>query len=176
MNKGMLAATALLWVALGPAPVVRAAEAEAPAPPGDAQAAEPAVDPELEPVLACVKRNAPERSSEQIVEFVAVDRLEQRSERRAQLYGKRFGDGKRRIKMCLQKPQEVRGSQLLMIETKGRPDTFLYSSELRKTKRISGSGACGNLFGTDFSCEDFARWQQLEQPGRARLVGEDVVE
>ena len=58
-----------------------------------------------------------------------------------------------------------------MVETKsGANDMFLYTSELRKVKRVTAEGAGGSLFGTDFSYEDFERWQLLNKPGKQKRL------
>ncbi len=51
---------------------------------------------------------------------------------------------------------------------------FLYTSELRKAKRVTGQGGGGKLFGTDFSYEDFVRWQGLNQPDESRRLPDAV--
>ena len=74
-------------------------------------------------------------------------------------------DGTRRAKLCISQPPEMRGSEVLSMEMKGAaPQNFLYTTELRKTKRVSGDGAGGSLFGTDFTYEDLQRFMQLNRP------------
>jgi hypothetical protein len=46
----------------------------------------------------------------------------------------------------------------------GAPQNFLYTTEFRKAKRVSGDGAGGSLFGTDFTYEDLQRFMQLNRP------------
>jgi hypothetical protein len=59
----------------------------------------------------------------------------------------------------------MRGSEMLSMETAdGAPDSFLFTPELRKAKRITGEGVGGSVFGTDFTFEDLQRWQQLNRP------------
>ncbi len=102
-----------------------------------ARAQEPAVD-RLAEVSACIERNIPRVSSEQVVEFIAVDRIGGERVSRAKIIAKRFDDGLRRLRMRFSKPTDMRGSALLMIETEsGANDMFLYSPELRKVKRVS---------------------------------------
>ncbi len=120
-----------------------------------------------EEVTACIRKNVPEKTSEQFVEFTAVDRLGSKRVSRAKIIGKRMGDGLRRVRMRFTKPNDLRGSALLIIEIpNSRNDIFLYSPELRKTKRVTAAGVGGSLFGTDFTAEDFERWQNMNQPGQ----------
>jgi hypothetical protein len=59
----------------------------------------------------------------------------------------------------------MRGSEVLTMEMKdGAPQNFLYTTELRKAKRVTGDGAGGSLFGTDFTYEDLQRFMQLNRP------------
>ena len=123
----------------------------------------------LAEVNACLERNIPRVSSEQVVEFVSVDRVGGERVSRSKILAKRFDDGLRRLRMRFSKPVEMRGAALLMIETEaGANDMFLYSPELRKVKRVTAAGVGGTLFGTDFSYEDFERWQNLNKPGKQK--------
>ncbi len=123
-----------------------------------------AQDP-VQEVRDCMKRNLPKQSSMQTVQFVAVDRIGGQREFRAKMLGMKVADGTRRSKLCISQPPEMRGSEMLSMETVGgAPDSFLYTPELRKAKRITGEGVGGSVFGTDFTYEDLQRWQQLNRP------------
>ncbi len=130
----------------------------------------------VEKVTECVRNNTPEKSSVQLVEFTAVDRIGGERVSRAKIKGKKFdSDELRRLKLRFSKPLDVRGSAFLAIEREsGEPDMFLYTPELRKVKRVTGQGGGGKLFGTDFSYEDFVRWQGLNQPGASRRLPDGV--
>jgi len=119
----------------------------------------------VQEVRDCLKRNLPKKSSVQTMQFVAVDRIGGQREFRAKMLGMKLADGLRRAKLCISQPPEMRGSELLSMETEdGAPDSFLYTPELRKAKRITGEGVGGSVFGTDFTYEDLQRWQQLNRP------------
>lgn len=122
-------------------------------------------------VQRCIERNVPSKTSEQIVEFTSIDRVGGERVSRAKVIAKRFDDGLRRVLMRFTRPVDMRGSSLLIIETEsGANDMFLYTPELRKVKRVTADGAAGTLFGTDFSYEDFERWNLMNKPGeRTRL-------
>lgn len=129
-----------------------------------------------EEVTACVRNNKPERSSVQLVEFTTVDRIGGKRVSRAKIKGKKFeSDQLRRVMLYFSKPLDLRGSAFLSIEkNEGSPDMFLYTPELRRPKRVTGQGGGGKLFGTDFSYEDFVRWQGLNQPGASRRLPDAV--
>lgn len=116
-------------------------------------------------VRDCLKRNVPKKSSMQTVHFTAYDRIGGSREFRGKILGKTMEDGTRRAKLCISQPPEMRGSEVLSIEVKGQPpQNFLYTTEFRKAKRVSGDGAGGSLFGTDFTYEDLQRFMQLNRP------------
>jgi hypothetical protein len=157
MSKGRVAAFLLAFLA-----------------PLAASAAEP-TDP-LKEVRDCVLRNVPKHSSVQTVHFTSYDRIGGSREFRGKILGKTMEDGTRRAKLCISQPQEMRGSEVLSMEQKNEPpQNFLYTSELRKAKRVSGDGAGGSLFGTDFTYEDLQRFMQLNRPESAqRLPDSDL--
>lgn len=154
----------ILWILASPL----AAQDAAPSPPSASDG--------IEPVTSCVENNKPEKSSVQLVEFTAVDRIGGERVSRAKIKGKKFDDDQlRRLKLVFSKPLEVRGSAFLAIEREsGSPDMFLYTPEIRKAKRVTGQGGGGKLFGTDFSYEDFVRWQGLNEPGESRRLPDAV--
>jgi len=136
-----------------------------------AQASDP-----LKEVRDCMLRNVPKHSSVQTVHFTSYDRIGGTREFRGKILGKTMEDGTRRAKLCISQPQEMRGSEVLSMESKGEPpQNFLYTTELRKAKRVSGDGAGGSLFGTDFTYEDLQRFMQLNRPETAqRLADSDL--
>jgi len=139
--------------------------------------AEEPVDEAAQEVFDCMKKNIPDRTSEETVRFKQVDRVGGERTSRGKIFGKRREDGLRRVKLCFTKPQDVRGSELLVIENGSRSnDMFMYSPELRKSKRIISHGAKGSVFGTDFSYEDFERWQGLEKAGELSRLEDGFLE
>jgi hypothetical protein len=51
--------------------------------------------------------------------------------------------------------------RLLVLEKEPKNDMFMYLPELAKTRRITSSMVNGNMMGTDFTYEDFARLQGM---------------
>jgi hypothetical protein len=118
-------------------------------------------DEEVEVVTRCMEKNIPDQTSVQMIAFRSRDRLGAEKRTRAKISAKRFDDGLRRVLMRFYEPADIRGAALLIFEKEDRNDMFLYTPELQKTRRVSPRNAGGNLFGTDFSYEDFERLQGL---------------
>lgn len=132
--------------------------------------------PRVEEVIECLERNIPRATSEQSVEFVSVNRVGGKRETRAKILGKRMDDGLRRLLLRFTKPIDMRGAALLVIETgSGDNEMHLYTPEARKVKRVNAHGGSGTLFGTDFSYEDFERWQLLNKPGKQQRKADAMV-
>jgi hypothetical protein len=127
-------------------------------------------------VRDCLKRNIPKKSSVQTVHFISYDRIGGSREFRGKILARTMEDGTRRGKLCISQPPEMRGSEVLSMEVKGAaPENFLYTEELKKTKRVTGDGAGGSLFGTDFTYEDMQRFMQLNRPeATSRLPDGDL--
>ncbi len=132
-------------------------------------------DEALDQVVKCMEANVPAKTSVQRIEFRARDRLGQEQITRAKISGKRFEDGFRRLLLHFYEPPDVRGSALLIFEKQNGNDMFLYSPELKRTRRISARSAAGSLFGTDFSYEDFERYQGIHSRSEAERRPDSVL-
>lgn len=127
-------------------------------------------------VRECAERNVPARTLRLSVELEAFDRAGGRSESRAKLLGKVLDDGLRRMLFRFDRPLDMRGSALLIIEKPSGPnDLFMYSPEIRKVRRVTGNSG-GSMFGTDFSYEDLEHWHGIERRGESRLLREDRID
>jgi len=135
-----------------------------------------AEDP-VQEVRDCLARNVPKKSSVQTVHFTSFDRIGGQREFRAKMLGMKLPDGFRRAKLCITAPPDMRSSEMLSVENSaGAPDSFLYTPELRKAKRITGEGVGGSVFGTDFTYEDLQRWQQLNRPESHERLADATVD
>ena len=114
-----------------------------------------------EEIDACYRDNFPKQSSVQVVSMKAVDRIGATTESRSKMYWKKFDDGFARVMMRFEKPADLRGAGLLMVEKKDRNDMFIYLPVLRRVKRITSRMTSGSMFGTDFSYEEFERMQGI---------------
>jgi hypothetical protein len=123
----------------------------------------------------CIQRNLPKKTSVQTVRFETRDRLGAETTTRAKVLGKVFEDGSRRMVTRFYEPRDLRGCALLVIEKPARNDIFLYTPELRKTKRVTARAAGNSLFGTDFSYEDFERLQGLQSGSKTTRLPDSTL-
>ena len=137
-------------------------------------AAQGEADPVAE-AKACAQRNLPTSTLELKATFTKVDRVGGERVSRATVLGKKLEDGLSRIVLRFDKPIDVRGTAMLMIENPSGPsDFYVFSPAERRTRRISGRSS-GGLFGTDFSYDDFENWRGFSnRTGAERLP--DAVE
>jgi len=138
--------------------------------PGGAQ---PPADP-LAEAQACAGKNLPDRSLEMRATFTKVDRVGGERESRAKVLGKKLADGLQRAVLRFDKPRDVRGTAMLMIENPGgASDFYVYSPDERRTRRISGKTG-GGLFGTDFSYDDFENWRGFGKRSKPERLPDEV--
>jgi hypothetical protein len=137
-------------------------------------AAEGAADP-LAEAQACAKRNLPTLTLDLRATFTKVDRVGGERESRARVIGKKLEDGLRRVVLRFDKPRDVRGTAMLMIESPsgGPSDFYVFSPEERRTRRVSGRSS-GGLFGTDFSYDDFENWRGFSNQSSAERLPDAV--
>jgi hypothetical protein len=137
---------------------------------------EQATDPAVAEVLQCIRRNVPKQSSASDARFVSTDRAGGTREFEARLLAKRMPDGLRRAKICVTAPPDLRGAQVLAMESEaGLPDSFLYTPELRTPKRITGEGLGHGIFGTDLTFEDFERFMSLNRAETTRRLPDEAI-
>jgi len=129
----------------------------------------------LEEATKCLERNAPKKTLSFRAEFVKVDRVGGERKSRATVLGKKLADGLRRVVLRFDKPTDIRGTAMLMIESKEGPsDFYVYSQDDRRVRRVASRGN-GGLFGTDFSYDDFENWRSFQRTGKAERLPDAVV-
>jgi hypothetical protein len=138
-----------------------------------ARSADPAAAPAPEPAdeaRACAERNLPHQTLELRATFTKVDRVGGERVSRAKVLGKKLEDGLRRVVLRFDKPLDVRGTAMLMIESANGPsDFYVYSPDERRTRRVASRGS-GGLFGTDFSYDDFENWRGFSRRGQVERL------
>ncbi len=123
---------------------------------------------------ACARRNLPTKTFEMRATFTKVDRVGGERVSRAKVLGKKLEDGLQRAVLRFDRPTDVRGTAMLMIENTTGPSIFyVYTPEQRRTRRISGKSS-GGLFGTDFSYDDFENWRGFSKRSRAERLPDAV--
>lgn len=140
--------------------------------------AEDAVAPalELEELRECIRRNFPKQSSIQVVKLRVKDRGGSTRDLDAKIWWSRLKAKRSRALIRVLAPEDVRGSSVLLIERDGGSDLFLYSPEMRKTRRITSHTLAGSLFGSDFTYEDFQNVQGLAMEGEAKRLPPSIVD
>lgn len=136
-----------------------------PGAPAGAQS-EPAADADaaaagVAPVEACLRRNLPQKSSEQSVRFQSKDRTGSTRTLAGTAYWKKWDGELSRSLIRVDFPPDLRGSAYLLIERPESVDVFVYLPEYQKVRRITSHALAGSLFGTDFSYEDMRRLRHL---------------
>jgi hypothetical protein len=124
---------------------------------------------------ACARRNLPHQTLELRATFTKVDRVGGERASRAKVIGKKLADGLHRIVLRFDKPPDVRGTAMLMIEgaASAPADFYVYSPDDRKVRRVSGRNPNG-LFGTDFSYDDFENWRGFSKRGKTERLPDAV--
>lgn len=119
-----------------------------------------------EDIRACARRNFPASSSTQLFELKSIGRDGMARVMVATAFWKRGSDGKAKVMLQIQKPDDLRGSSYLMLEKTSRDDLFMYLPGVLRVKRIHGSQTSDPLWGTDFSYEDIKQVQGVLDTGK----------
>lgn len=127
-------------------------------------------------IAECMRDNLPRDSSVQELRFVSEDRSGHRREILAELKWKRIGEGQARALVRVSAPDDLRGSAVLVIQNDGGADLFMYAPELRKVRRISTHTLSGQLFGSDFTYEDFLILQGMALAGDTQRLDDAEVD
>jgi hypothetical protein len=126
-------------------------------------------------VIKCMQRNFVERGVLRQLEVTTTDRAGKQSQLALNMYWKPFGDGAR-ISLQVTQPKDLEGSAYLIQETKGGADElYVYLPAVGKVRKISGAARGENLWGTDFSYEEFKLVQGLTFTGASKKMPDAVV-
>ena len=122
----------------------------------------------MDEISACIRRNTPDVTSLQAVEFSVRDRLGNERTTHVNIASRRTSEGYRKVLAQITAPGDVKDTSFLIEEGEGGISMRVYSPGLDAPKSITGGGASGNLFGTDFSYEDFERLQGMNWEAEAQ--------
>ncbi len=86
----------------------------------------------------------------------------------------RHSAGTREVLVRFTEPRDLRGSAFLMVETHTDRELYLWSKELKRSRRIRGAEKSVALFGRAFSYEDFELLLASYRPGESSRVEEAV--
>ncbi len=123
---------------------------------------------------ACARRNLPTTTLELRATFTKVDRVGGERTSRAKVIGKKLDDGLQRAVLRFDRPNDIRGTAMLMIENPSGPSEFyVYTPAQKRVRRISGRSS-GGLFGTDFSYDDFENWRGFSERSKTERLPDAV--
>lgn len=133
-----------------------------------------------EEIRACARGNFPATSSSQTFLLTTYGRDESKRSLHATAYWKRGSDGKAKVMLTVDQPDDLKGSAYLILEKDSRDDLYMYLPAARRTKRIMGNQTSDALWGTDFSYEDIKQVQGIFDTGKltreadAEIAGKPV--
>jgi outer membrane lipoprotein-sorting protein len=129
----------------------------------------------LDEAVSCLQRNAPKSTLSFRAEFTKFDRVGGSRSSRASVQGKKLADSLRRVVLRFDRPPDVRGTAMLMIENSDGPnDFYVWSPGERRVRRVLGRSNSG-LFGTDFSYDDFENWRTFSKHGSAERLDDATI-
>ncbi len=130
----------------------------------------------LAEVKACLEAQAPPDSSVQQVRFKSTSKTGSEREILGTVVWKRFSESTSRVLARVTAPEDLRDSAVLLIQrADGGSDLFSYLPELRKVRRLQTTTLHGNLFGSDFTYEDFQQLQGMAE-GETTADGEAMLD
>ncbi len=113
-------------------------------------------------ISQCVQQNFPDDTMKQAVKMVMTDRMGVERLLEAEMHWQKDQQTRlSKVRMDFDNPPELRGAAVLVLEKEPNNDMFMYLPELGKTRRITSSMVNGNMMGTDFTYDDFARLQGM---------------
>jgi hypothetical protein len=118
-----------------------------------------------EDIRACARKNFPVTSSTQTFQLKTIGRDGSARTLHATAFWKRATDGKAKVMLQVDQPDDLRGSSYLMLEKSTRDDLFMFLPGVPRVKRIHGNQTSDKLWGSDFSYEDIKQVQGIFDGG-----------
>ncbi len=135
----------VLVLVLGCAGVAAALAEDASAPPAPPE--------ERADIMACAARNAPDRSFALKARFVTENEQEQSASLVTRLYGL-YDEKSLHLNLMITEPPDLAGTAFYVREQAGQDDMRVFIPGLNRTRRVTGSMAARELWGTSFSYQD----------------------
>jgi len=129
----------------------------------------------VEQILECAAANVPPPGNIRAVRLTARDRIGSKRITRLRIHAHRSEEGQRRVLVQFVEPQEMVGASLLLMQADDETRIYYMSPELDQPKRLTGAERTLELFGTDFSYEDFERLEAVNRPGASERLEDAVV-
>lgn len=122
----------------------------------------------------CARENFPEKTSKQFIELKSRDRAGREKVMDARLHWQKDEEGKVRLMIRVDGPQDIKGSAYLVIENQPRDVVYMYLPALLRPRRIVGGGG-NSIWGSDFTHEDLRLLQMSSDAiGSQRLPDAEV--
>ncbi len=124
-----------------------------------------------EQIIDCMRANIPRSVQIKEVEMTATDRTGGTRQLRGRLYGTREEDKLLRTMIKINAPSDLAGAAYLLRErASGGDEMYMFVPALQRVRRISGAGADGALWGTDFSYGDVKQINNAFSGGKTELL------
>lgn len=128
---------------------------------------------DVEAIRACMRANAPSKSSVQTVLTRVEDALGEASESRARIYWRRLPSGQKRLLVRMKSPEELAGAGVLVIGLGERvPGVYVYLPAVGEARRVIGTEDVGRIVGGAIPVEELRRIVELSDRAELRLVEE----
>lgn len=130
----------------------------------------------------CCEANLPQSDMRQEIRLTVADDRGTISNLAATLWWKRFDDGRTRARVDVTAPPRDAGTKVLLTEREAdageerpEPEVVVYTPQQGRDRLMSISALSGDMFGTDFSYEEFAHFYGTDADiNVTRLADEDV--
>jgi hypothetical protein len=140
--------------------------------PPEARAEDPARDPSK--IEACLQRKVSQPDGVLVVTITSASRAAGQRATRAEIYHRTSDAGEREVLVRFLAPDDVAGSEYLLLERANENEFYFRPGEGGPSKRITGAPRMLTLAGTDFSYGDFMHLFGFLQAGGSRRLEDRV--
>jgi hypothetical protein len=127
-------------------------------------------------IRACVDRALPELSMRQSLAVFVTGSSGKSQETARSLHWKRIDEGFSRALIRITSPARDAGLAVLLLERDGiDPGIYMYSPQLKRSRRITGGALSASIMGTDLSYEDFTHRMKIIKSHRYDYVEDQML-
>ncbi|MGH8506527.1 MAG: outer membrane lipoprotein-sorting protein [Stenotrophobium sp.] len=134
-----------------------------------------AQDAAAQKVMDCARANIPQSLTIKDFELTSVDRVGGSRTLKGHIYAIRE-DNLLRAMVKMTAPADMARSAFLLREGKEHDDMWIYLPALDRTRRVTGAGAGGPLFGTDISYHDVKQMENAFSGGVVTLEKDETLQ